>query len=892
MTRLEQAALRIYRALARAFPEEAREAYGADLMETAEDVVRDTAHRGTRARRLCLLPRLLSDLVFRVVVEHTHDALRDLRYAVRMLARSKGFTLAATLCLAIGIGLTTAVFSQIRSTVLRELPGAGDTEGIVRMQRPVAYLYFEEIRDRSGLFSAVAAYMAPVPLVINQDGTRPRRVWAHLTTPDYFEALGAHAAIGRVFGADERTPGGGTVAVISDRLWRTQFGADPTLIGRALRINGLPVTVIGVASAGFLGASPTTAAADVWLPTTGPRGLAPELADLESARASTFEVVGRLRPDVAIAQAENTLEALVRRLEQAYADPARDSQERRVRLLPGGRMFAIRAEDVPRAIGFPLVLVSLVLLMGCGNVATMLLARGAARRREISVRLSLGAGRSRIVRQMLTESLVLIALGAAGGIVCAYALLAGLESMRPLMPDYGYFEPRIDWAAAGGATMLAAGFSVLFGLAPALRAGRQDIYVGLKPQAQGGSQTSRSRRWASLRNLLVFQQVAASMVLLLLTGFVVVGWQRSAGVEIGFDTTHLYRLALDPVRDGYSSARTQELFAALTERLRSAPGVTNVSLAQTLPMAMSNAEAVLSAKVEFVAGPASLGATRADRVGAGFFETVGIPLRRGRTFTDRDERDDARVVIVNETLAAHVWPGEDPVGRTVDLDDERWQVIGVVGDIRPSFPLAPTMPALYRPVTPAGFMTPSKQGVAVVVRAVPGFDAAAELRREIEVLDPNLTIVKIVRMSEDVEQGLYLASVATVVYGGMGVFGLILSTVGLAGVTAHAVAHRTHEIGIRMALGAQRAQVLWLVMRESSLIVAAGAVAGLAAALLVTWALASFVETLAATTRTSMSDPLLLLGAPVLLAGLALLACYLPARRSIRINPVIALRAD
>jgi hypothetical protein len=287
-----------------------------------------------------------------------------------------------------------------------------------------------------------------------------------------------------------------------------------------------------------------------------------------------------------------------------------------------------------------------------------------------------------------------------------------------------------------------------------------------------------------------------------------------------------------------------------------------------------------------------LGATRVDRIGAGFFDTVGTPLLRGRAFTMSDETEESRALIVNETLAARAWPGADPLGQPVELDGEPWQVVGVVGDFRSAFPLAPTLPALYKPVTPSGFTAPARHGVTVAVRVVPGFDAATQLRREIASLDPDVTVLQVKRMTDEIEQALFIARVATFAYGGMGVFGLLLASIGLAGVTAYAVSRRTHEIGIRMALGARGVRVLWLVLRESSVIVLLGTAVGLLAALAATIALSSIVETLAETTSTSLSDPILLIGGPALLSGIALMACWLPARRATRIDPVSALRSE
>jgi hypothetical protein len=330
----------------------------------------------------------------------------------------------------------------------------------------------------------------------------------------------------------------------------------------------------------------------------------------------------------------------------------------------------------------------------------------------------------------------------------------------------------------------------------------------------------------------------------------------------------------------------------LRARLGSAPGVAGVSLAQTLPPAMSTGESMLSAKVEFAGGRASLGAVRADRVGARFFETAGIAVRHGRGFSERDQTDDSPAIVISRAMAERIWPGENAVGRRVEIDGAMAEVVGVVDDLRSAFPLAPTQPALYRPIAPSGFATPSKHGVLVAVRGVPGFDAASVLRREVDAIDPTVTIFDITRMTDDVAQASYLASFATVIYGGMGVFGLILASVGLAGVTAQAVSRRRREIGIRMALGARRADVLWLVLRESGAIVVAGTAAGLVAAIAVTRALGSVVEALAETTRTSITDPLLLVGGPALLAALALAACYLPARQSVRIDPATTLRAE
>jgi putative ABC transport system permease protein len=315
-------------------------------------------------------------------------------------------------------------------------------------------------------------------------------------------------------------------------------------------------------------------------------------------------------------------------------------------------------------------------------------------------------------------------------------------------------------------------------------------------------------------------------------------------------------------------------------------------VAQTLPPALASGEAMLAAKVDVAGGAQGLGTIRTDHVGAGFFETIGAPILRGRDFTARDEQAPTRVAIVSATMANRTWPNQDPIGRVIDLDGEAAEVIGVAGDLASAFPLAPTSPVVYRPLSAAGFARPSNAGVVVVARVRPGADAPSLLRREIASVDPSATVFGVTRVTDEIADARFLARFATMIYGGMGAFGLALASVGLAGVTAHAVARRRREIGIRMALGAGRGRVLWLVLRESSAIIVAGTAAGLVLALMVARVLAALLDALAAATRTSLTDPLIIGGGPILLALLALVACYLPARQSTRINPTTALRAE
>ena len=814
---------------------------------------------------------------------------RDLRFAARVLIRSPGFALSAVLCLAIGIGLTTAIYSNLQSMVFRFLPAVRAPNELVRFQTRMPFGNWEEIRNRSDPFRSLAAFMGPVPFVLSPQGGEPVRIWGHLATPNYFEVLGVRPLAGRLFGPEEERAGTEPAAVISHRLWQGRYGGAASVVGRAIRVNGQVVTVVGVAPRDFLGASPTLAAADLWIPTTAPTQVAPELTRLHQSRVPAFDLIGRLRAGRTHAQAEAALEPLVRELEQIHKDPGRERKERRVILLPGGRLYPVRDEDMPQALGLPLVLVALVLLMACGNVANMLVARGAMRRREIAVRLSIGAGRGRMVRQLLTESLLLAVLGGVAGLLFARWELDSYRSLSAIFPGYLSFEWRMDWRALVFSAVATLASCMLFGLAPALAATRGDITSGLKPAA---GVRLRARRWFSLRNILVAQQVAASIVLLLLTGFIVIGFGASASANLGFDYRHLYLLNVDPVRDGYDEERAADYIDKVRRRLAQLPGIDAVTVAETLPVAFTGVESIASAKVEMVGGPKSLGTIHSDRVGAGFFETVGLPVIRGRGFTTRDLSDDARVIVVNETMAKQVWPGADPLGRTLELEDRPYEVVGVAGDVRSALPLAPPQPGVYLPVTPSGFAAPSSQGLTVIARARPGFDAATRLRDEMRACDPNVTVFNVRRMEDLVGQVFYLVRVATGIYGTLGVFALVLACVGLASVTAYSVARRTQEIGIRVALGATRRDVLRLVMRESVGIIAVGGAIGLALALAVMRVLSSILNALAEATRTTAYDPRLVFGAPALLAALALLACYVPARQSARLDPAAALKAE
>ena len=869
----------LYQNLVRAFPDEFRLDHEREMIQDTKHILRDAARRHGWANLLVMIAQLLLDLAIRVPMEHLYELAQDTRYAMRMLARSKGLTIASIVSIGIGIGLTTTTFSQLESLILRDIPTVGNPDELVSSLRPVSYPDYEHFRDNSGQFSAIAAYIAPVPFVAKTND-QSSRVWGHLVTPNYFDVLQTGAVMGRTFAGPERVQGSPATVVVSHRFWRGRLGGDPDVVGSTLRINGYQVTVIGVAEEDFFGALPVLAATDIWLPTTMDSRIAPELGSdkLRDRDIAAFSVLGRLSPDVTRQGAEAALDAMIRQ-QEVDAGETDIREGRRITLVAGGRLIPIRDEDLPVMVGFPLILVGVALLIACSNVGTLLLARGSARAKEIAIRLSVGASRGRVVRQLITESTILALLGGVAGLAFAWWSISTTDWIEPMIPEYMTFELEMSWAA----------LLFTFGLAPALQAAKADVASALK---SGADMRMKKYRWFNMRNGLVLQQVAGSLMLLLLTGFVVLGFARSGNVELGFDVRNLYMMSLDPVRDGYSGEQAKEFFSRLPEQIRRIPGVRHASLTRTIPLGMFGDEAAFQASTDLGETARLARSIRSERVGEGFFEVVGVEIAPGRSFRRSDETDGSRVVIVNETMASETWPGEDPVGQVLDVEGDRYEVIGVAPDFRSGGILERSQMGIFLPMEPSGFERPSAQGVTLLVRTDPGVDIRSAIRNEISAIDPNLTLFNINLLSDQVETMMYMVRLTMFIYGGIGVFGLILAAVGLGGVTAYAVAQRAKEIGIRMALGAQNAQVVRLVLKEGAILVIVGTLIGHVLAFGTTRAPGSYFDALTTITETTTSDPIVVVGAPVLLGLLTMLACYLPARRSTRMDPLAALRQE
>ena len=890
MDRRSDICLTLYRRLSRAFPHEFRLVYGEDLDRLGEDAIPEISRR----YGLPGLVQLLADLAMRLPTTYVREMRQDLIYGLRLLVKSPGFAAVALISLSLGIAVASAAFSIMNGLVLRDVPAIREADGLLMFEKPLSYPDYKRYRDRELLFSASTAY-APVVFSVSTGG-RAHRVWGHLVTSSYFPTLRVNPALGRFFDRQDEQPGREPSVVLSYEFWRNQMGLDPAAIGRTLRVNGQTCTVIGIGPKDFQGASPMYYGADLWLPVYAPPSVAPELADdtLERRDKPIFHVIVRLRPGVAPEGAESELDAMARQIEQEAHDPGRDRNDRRITLLPGGKLAPTPKQGVPYVTGYFAVLGGIILLIAAANVANMLLARAAERRREIAMRLAIGASRARLVRQLLTECALIAGGAGVLGFMGAVWLTKSVSGIQIPFAAPIRFDFSPDARVLAFTFALTAFTALAFGLAPAVRATGASLTSGLKEE---GHVSIRRFRRLSLRNLLVVSQVAGSLTLLLITGFLVIGHRKLVGGAPGFDSRNLYLVSIDPVRDGLSGAQAAVYFPKLLDRIQARPFVVSASLGSHTPMEMVGrpAEPVL-------AGPSGSGVFSMERrfdVSRGYLSALRIPIVRGRDFREEDEADGATAVIVNDVVARNCFPGKDPIGQRIEeigpvgAGSRVGYVVGVAGNIRDGVNVGNNLPGIvYLPLRPADMTRSFAQGLTLVVRARPGGDVLGALEHEIEVVDGRITPLQARSMEDQMGRILSVIRVTLLLYGAIGVFGLILASVGLAGVTAYSVAQRRHEIGIRMALGARRIDVLRVVMKEGAVLIAVGTIVGFAFARAVIRVLASVLSDIASTTGTSASEPVLLFGAPALLAFLALLCCYLPARKSTHIDPAVTLRTD
>ncbi len=822
------------------------------------------------------------------------EMFQDLRYGSRMLLKNPGFTLIAVLTLALGIGANTAIFSLTNALLLRSLP-VPQPEELVTVSRgdgmgePLSYPDFLSLRARNQALSGLAA--AHFAELSFGNGSRSEMVRSELVSSDYFDVLRVQPLLGRGFlPEEERSLGTQPVAVLSHGFWQSRFNGDPQIINQTITLNRQRYTVVGVAPAGFNGMTELFRT-DLWLPLTMlPQARPLFQASLSDRHDQLFAAIGRLKSGVSVAQAQAALETINRQLELADPPPTarrRGADEDRSLKLehPQGINLPHFRRRAQIAATLLFVVVSIVLLIACANVANLLLARAAARRKEIAVRLALGASRFRLVRQMLTESALLGLLGASAGLLLAFWINRALMALKPPLPEsWGFrLDLQLDASVLGFTLLLALLVSLLFGLVPALAASKPDVVPALKDEA--GAEMRRGR--FNLRGALVVVQLAVSLVLLIAAGLFIRSLQQMQKIDPGFQTVNRLALSFNLEQEGYDEAKEREFSRQLLERVRTLPGVQAATLANFLPLGfMTLAEPVV------IDGRAAPPGERppfiaAQRIGPDYFRTIGTPLVRGRDFTPQDSANTPAVALINETMARRFFPNEDPIGKRLRIGDpasnpQPREIVGIAKDTLIQSIAEEPMAVTYRPLA----QQPSTRLTLLVHTAGNPRALLTAVRREVQALDENMPAQEIKTLDEIVAFSFWPMRMGVRLVGAFGLLGLLLASVGLYGVMSYAVAARTREIGVRMALGAERRDVVRLIVGQGLVLALCGTGAGLALALLVTRVLRKLLFGIGAT------DPLTFLGVALLLTLVALLACWLPARRATRVDPLVALRHE
>jgi macrolide transport system ATP-binding/permease protein len=806
---------------------------------------------------------------------------QDLRSACRSLVKTPTLTLAVVLSLGLGIGANTTVFSWVQAVLLRPVPGAVDPDAlfVANLQtregrsRSWSYPNYRDVRDRARLIDFVAQDDVSMSIAVD---TQAERAYGGLVSGNYFQVMGVQPALGRLLTSDDdRSPGGHPVAVISHAYWLNRFAGDPSIVGREVTINSTPMTIVGVAQPKFAGSFLGVAAA-AWVP----MAMQPQMAGgsrLEIRGSSWAQTYVRLHDGVTRDQAQAELSAIVAQLAQEYREINDGIQVRVAR--PWEAQFGASAVLAP-ILAVLSIVVALVLVIACANVANLLLARAVGRRREIAVRLSLGASRWRLVRQLLIESLLLAMLAGTLGVVLAYWTSGVLMAFAPPtdMPiDLGLTVDR--WTLAYAAVVSIA-TGLVFGLAPAWQASRPTTVHALKEEAGRG--TSGGRTTQRLRSGLVVAQVAVCLVLLIGAGLFTRSLSAAEHMSPGFEPRGLLIASLDLFPNGYSADTGRRLHRQLVERVALLPNVARVAIARQVPLGLSGSSSMRASIAGYAARPDEELVFAYNSVGPGYFETMQIPIVRGREFAATDTNDAQKVVIVNETMARRYWTGRDALGGGVQIGKDSYVVVGIARDSKYAQIAEPPQPYMYLPME----QIYSGTTVLHVRSAGPSGPVMASIRQLVRELDPNLPIFDARTMEEHMRTAVFAQKMGANMLGAMGVLALVLAAVGLYGVIAYAVSQRTQEMGIRLALGAAPGDLLRMVLGQGLLLTIVGLAVGLVLALVAT----GFMRTLLP--GIGPRDPLTFVGVPAVLVAIAAIAAFIPARRAGAVDPIVALRYE
>jgi putative ABC transport system permease protein len=804
---------------------------------------------------------------------------QDVRYGARQLARSPGFSAVAVLTLALGIGATTAIFSVIHAVLLRPLPFPDPQSLVVVWETdqkggsrtyPVSSPNFKDWRAQSKALESLVVFR-DLGLTLTGVGD-PERLPAARVSADFFRLLNIEPALGRAFRSEEDEPGAENVVILSHGLWQQRFGADPSLVGRNLTLSGESYRVVGVLPAD-LEFPFQLREAQAWTP------MGEEAWSFTERGSHFLGCLARLRPGVSLAQAQAEMDAIAAQLAQQYPD---ENSGHGINLVP---LHAQVVGEVRLTLLVLLSAVGFVLLIACANLASLLLVRGTARAKEFAIRAALGAPQSRLLRQLLTESLLLSLVGGGTGLLLS---LWGLEGIKLLLPaDFPRLAHlRVDITVMGFALLVSLGTGFLFGLAPALRASQVSLQTALK---EGGPLSRRLGR-DHLRQAFVVAEYSLALVLLVGTGLLLQSLWQLLRVDTGFSSDRVLTFSVSlPAAKYPQPAQRTAYFQAVQERLRALPGVESVSANTTLPFSQVTLTTGFSVEGRPELPPAEQPNAVYNSVLPDYFKTLGIPLLRGRTFSAHDTRQPLGALIINNTMARLHWPNEDPLGQRLrigmgvdDTDPPSYEIVGVVGDVRQQNLESEPHPTFYVPYTQQSWSF-----LTFVVRATGDpLALAAAIRDQVRAVDPDQPVTRLALLNNLIERTLAPRRVTLFLLLLFAGAALALGAMGIYGVASFMVTQRVQEIGVRMALGAEPRQILLLFVQQGMLIAAGGLVVGLAGALVLT----RFLRTLLF--GVTPADPLTLAGTSLLLLVVAGLACYLPARRATRVDPMTALRYE
>jgi predicted permease len=807
---------------------------------------------------------------------------QDLRFGLRMLRRSPGFSILAILCLTLGIGANAAVFSWIEGILFRPYPAVAHQERLLALGgtargepggTPLSWPDFIDLQRNCTLFDSF--FVSKITGTTLSIGDRAEVTTGSIVSANYFDAIGVHPILGRGFERGEDSgQSAHPVAVISYQLWQRRFKSDPQIIGKTQRLNGVYHTIIGVAPEGFYGTF-VGWAMQFWVPASMEEIFESGGYKLEDRGARWIESYARLKPGVTRQQAQQEISAVAQRLEADYPETNRG---RGIKLWPLWQTPFNNAHTLLPTLEIMLAVVVFVLLIACANVGNLLLVRSFARRHEMTVRLAIGAGRGRLLRQLFTEGLILSAFGAAGGLLVAHWCRHALVLLFPARGGVSmHLLGEIDWrvlALSAGVCVIA---TLLVGLVPAMQTGKLDLASSLKADS-AGVVGGHARAW--VRSGLVVLQVSLSFVLLVGAGLLLHSLQKIRNTSPGFSTHEVLDTGVNLVAAGYDAQRAQNFQDELLDRVRALPGVESAAFARMTPLSYGSYSETLISVDGYEPPPDEQPTIEYNEVGPDYFVTMGIPLMSGREFTRADDEKAALVAVVNETMAAQYWRGRNPIGERVQVKERWMQVVGIAKDSKYQSVRETPKPFFYVPLRQN-----SSRGVGLYIRTpLSAQTMASALVREVHAIDPNLALYEVITLQEQLDRSTSSQLVAVTLVGVLSALALLLAAIGLYGVMSYAVSQSTRELGLRMALGADPSNLLRLVLSRGLALTAGGLLLGAAMALSLTRLMGNLLY------NVNPREPLVFAAAFAVMMLASLAACFLPAWRATRTDPARALR--